>query len=371
MKKLFLLTALLTLAFAAVACDSLEERIRDEFDSNELFQSSEEVLGFSVISSVTALSAMNYEATTADAQPAITRLSQTADVFEILEDIEALEPYLALVMTFMGEGNSFSVSVDASEEEDYDHVMLIQSMNLKGETVVYTFHYNETIEYDDDDDDTEFESVIEGIMIIDGVTYTLYGEREVDEGEESLELIASLDDENYVTFYVEIEDDGDEFESEFEYEMFVNNQLVKRTEITFEREEDEIEMELKFIDGNRESEYEFEIEFDEDEITIEIEYKIVVDGNTIEEGDIEITIMFDEATNQYTIVYKIDVQGEGEVIVERDLNDEDADDTDEPDPTEEPDDTDEPDPTEEPDDTDEPDPTEEPDDTDDDTTTQA
>ena len=347
MKKLTVAAVLLILAFTTLACSGLEERIRNEFDG-ELFASHEEMLGFSVISSVTALSSLNQEPATANAQPSIVRLSQVNDVFEILEDIEDLEPYLALVMTFMGEGNGFSVSVEASENDDYDHVMQIQSLNLKGESVIYTFYYNETIEYDDEDDDSEFESIIEGIMIVDGVTYSLYGEREVEEDEESLMLIASLDDENYVTFHVEIEDDGDEFESEFEYELFVNKQLVKRTEISFEREEDELEMELKFIDGNRESEYEFEIEFDNGEITIEIEYKIVVDGTTVEEGDIEITITFDEATNQYKVIYKIEVEGGGDVIVERDIDDddnEDPDDTDEPDDTEDPDDTDEPDDT--------------------------
>ena len=329
MKKFLLFGLFTTMLIAIAACSG---QLSDEQDQSKMFDSSEELLGFAAVSTVTAFEGFNRETTMQDST--FTMLSAQENPFDILAEIDELEPYLKLVETFMGSGSGFEVNVEASEHEDYEHTMQISVRDITGEMVTYTMHYNETI-VDEDEEDGEYESVLEGIMIIGETTYELHGEREVEEEEEELKLTAKLDDENYVTLYYEVEDEDDEFESEFLYEMFVDNQLVKSIEIEFEQDDEETEMELKFIEGNKESEYEFEIERDGDETAISIEFKIVVDGTTVEEGDIEVIITFNQETGEYKVVYEIEVKDHGETTIEREYkperDDEDNDDEDDED----------------------------------------
>ncbi|MDG6244932.1 MAG: hypothetical protein QCH31_11195 [Methanolobus sp.] len=244
---------------------------------SKLFEITEEVIAFSALSAVSAFEQV--ESTDVAQETTQTRFN-----------IEEVEAYLPLVNTFMGEDNGFSVEVLDSSHAEYENRMDITIVDFTGDRVTYELHYNETITKIDDD---EIESIITGVLIIDGITYQLYGELERDSDEESLEMTARIDDENYVTVNYEIERDIGEYETEFEYEVFQDKQLVQRTEIKFEQEDGETEMSLKFLQGTYESEYDFEIETDDGIKTIEIEYKISESGSVIEEGEYEAYINAD------------------------------------------------------------------------------
>ena len=315
MKKLVVLVVLVIAGLAIMGYVLLD---RSNDNNGGLFDETETMIGFSALSSVMTLH--NNLDDTAVHHPQSMYLSNgdQADTFDILAEIDDLTPYLDLVSSFMGEGNNFNVDVSTSDHEDYEHQMIISTVNMEGETINYTLYYNETFEDDEEDfDPEEYDSVIEGIMIIDEVTYTLYGERQIDLGEDSLELEAKLDDENYVTLDYEIEIESDEHSFEFDYEMYRDGQLVMSIEIEFEEDDEETELSLKFIKGNRESEFDFEVEIDGDERTVEIEYRISVDGNVIEEGEAEVKIVYNAETDQYVIRYEIQTKGE-EVTVDVD-----------------------------------------------------
>lgn len=309
--KRFILVFLLGLsAIGFISCSSLLS------ENTSIFESKEDMIGFSALSSVMTL----HESTTDT--PTLLNVTPLAtnddDTFEILSEIEELTPYLELVTTFMDNDSNFETTVEASDLEDYEEKMIISTINMEGESISYTLYYNETIEMDDDPDEDdentldedEYDSVIEGIMIIDEVTYELYGEREVEEGEETLELIANLDEENYVTLEYGIEKEENENETEFLYEVFVDNQLAKSVEINFEQDKEETELSLKFVRGTRESEYNFEVEYDGDTRKIEIDYKIVQDGDTIEEGEAEVTIVYNADTDETVVRYEVESDGQ-------------------------------------------------------------
>ncbi len=314
MKKILSVFALIAVAITLIGCSTIEDALSQQ---GNIFDDKESVIGFSALSTVMTLH-NNVDDVTMYQQSRPINLSATTqdDTFSILSEIDELTPYLDLVSTFMSNGSGFDVEVQASEMEGYEHQMVMSTINMEGEVISYTMYYNETFEdFDDEDFDPEaYDSVLEGIMIIEDVTYTLTGEREVDEGEESLELVAKLDDENYVTLNYEIENDEGEHETEFVYEMFVNNQLVKRIEIEFEQDAEETELSIKFIRGTRESEYEFEVEIDGNKRYIEIEYKIVEDGNTIEEGEAEVSIFHNPETGETVVRYEVKTNGETVII---------------------------------------------------------
>lgn len=322
MKKLFLAFALLLSVFAIAACNT-----GTESDTTSRFDSKEEVFGFSILASAQGLNSLStYSMNTSDG---IMTMSQH-DTFEILDEIEELRPYLTLVQTYLNEEEGFNVEVTESEYEAYEYKMTIFALNMVGEYTSYEIHYNEEIT-DEDEEGVEYESTLTGILLIDGVTYQLKGEREVEQGEESLELTASIDDDNYVTISYEMEIDDDEFETEFLLEIYKDGELVKYVEIEFEDEDGETELELNFYENGRESEYEFEIERDGNTTTIEIEYKITQDGNLVEEGEIDITIVYDEVAGEHTVTYSIEVYGKGSVIIEDDEMDDDDEDLDDED----------------------------------------
>ena len=343
MKKLLLGLTLIIATITLIGCSLLDETKTE----GSVFDSKDSVIGFSALSSVITLHGSTDGTSLQDNTVTTLSTHTEDDTFAILSEIEELTPYLDLVSTFMGNGSNFSVDIQASDHEDYEHQMTIYTVNMEGETISYDMHYNETFDVDDDEefDPEEYDSILEGIMIIDDVTYTLYAEREIDEGEESLELVAKLDDENYVTLDYEIEIDDDEYETEFLYEMFVNNQLVKSISIEFEQDEEETELEMKFVRGNRESEYDFEVEIDGNTRYVEIEYKITVDGDTVEEGEIEVTIVYDAETGQTYVRYEIESKGE-KIIYDDNYdqpgldNDEDDDEEDDEDDDEEDDEDD-------------------------------
>ena len=291
MKKILSFIVLGTMALLLVACSTSSNN-----DPNGVFEDANTTLGFSALSGILAL----HNGALVDTQSVsmFTPLEASVSedlmntnndpVFSILEEIDGLAPFLDLVSSFMGGENVFDVNVTESSLEDYAYTMVIQVVDINGQPVEYLLHYNETsLEIDEDEDGDEIELEFEGIMVIEGITYLVEGTREIEPGEESLDLIAFLDDENYITIEFENETDALESETEFVYEMFIDNQLVKRIEIEFEQEEDETELELKFIRDGKEIEFEFEVEIDGNRRHVEISFKIVENGVTVEEGDID------------------------------------------------------------------------------------
>ncbi len=308
MKRLLTLAVFMTAIFTLIGCG-----LRDSIDdTGSIFDDKETLFGFSALSSVMKL---HNDVTETEMQASqAMQLSYTTqnDTIELLSEIDALTPYLELVSTFMGGESNFDVDVTTSSHADYEHQMIISTVNMDGTIDRYTMHYNETFDNDDETvDPEEYDSVIEGIMIIDDVTYTLYGERQIDEGEEALELVAKYDDDTYVTLDYEIEIDADDHTVEFDYEVFKDNELVMSIELEFAQSDEETEISLKLIRGTREIEYDFEVERDENnERTIEIEYKISEDGSVIEEGEADIIITYDEQTDRYVIRYTIKTDSE-------------------------------------------------------------
>jgi hypothetical protein len=342
MKKIYLLIVILlgmTTLFACGTNDVIDEPVKNPI----VFETEESLLGFSVISAVTIAGSIDtYSPQTLSSQGTFL-LNETGetnntveDAFEVLSSIGELEEYLDLMYTFLGStDNGFKVAVEENIENEYAYTMIITTSAINGDVNVFRFYYNEeTVELEDD----EYETVIDGIMILDQVTYIVNGVRKVESDSEELQLIAKLDDENYVTMHYEIESDDEEVESKYEYEMYVDNVLVKQIEIDFEQEEDEKEMKLFFLEGLLEREFSFEVEFDEEELKIEIEYLFVLDGETVEEGKIEIIVVYDEELNQFVVRYEIEVEGHERIVIESDKykdDDEDEDEEDEDDEDEE------------------------------------
>jgi hypothetical protein len=345
MKKL-LMISIFTLTLITLAACSFGQNLNL---SAKVFETKEDIYAFSAVSTLAAFTELENASLNNNHQTSnFLALSTNLETFsnDPLDMIEELEPYLKLVETFMGQDNGFTVEILASDLEGYETLMQITVIDITGEPITYDFYYNETILTDEDDeadlddeddkadlddeedevDEEELESILEGILVLNGVNYTFYGEREFELGEESFEMTASIDAENYVTIKYEMEQDSQEVETEFILEVFQNNQLVKSIEIEFEQDNEETELTLKFLENGLESEFDFEITTENGTQKIEIDYKITDQGVLVEEGEIEVMVTYDALTNSYTVKYEIKVENEEGIVFEKEYDQDEDDD---------------------------------------------
>jgi hypothetical protein len=260
-KIMITIVAVMLVVFSG--CQSSTESSNSE---EVVLSTTEQVLGFATLS-------------------AVEELRQEVIVQE--ENIESLDEKIDSKMyvanTFLSDTAEFSVDVREGSVQGYEKTMVISYVNMDKNVNTHEFHYNETIVEVEDD---EIESVLSGVIIVNGIEYTLTGTKEEEAEEYEYDLIASLDDENYITITYEVEESASEIEKEFEYERFVDKQLVYRMEIEFEVEEEgEREITIKLLDGDFESEYSFESELVDGREEIKIEYKNSRAGVVIEEGE--------------------------------------------------------------------------------------
>lgn len=105
-----------------------------------------------------------------------------------------------------------------SDKEGYETMYTLTSNNFDGSVDHYKFYYNETIIKDRDDDyelfeEKEEESKIDGLVVMDGVEYTMVGEKEVEGKDLEMKFKIQLDDNNYVVIQQELESDEEEFKN--------------------------------------------------------------------------------------------------------------------------------------------------------------
>lgn len=236
-------------------------------DNPAFLSNSEQVLAFTALSAVQEL---RHEA----------NLDETDNVESFNENINSK---LYIPNTFLGDSSDFTVSVENESSQGFDKTMFIEYVDDDSDVNSYEFHYNESlVEVDEDERETE----IVGVVIANGVEYSLIGTKEEEDGELEYDFSAFIDDENYVTVKYEVENESEfDIEREFEYERFVDKQMAHSIELDFEIDGDEKEIVVKFLDGDYESEYSFKSEIEDGEKEITVEHKISQSGVVIEEGE--------------------------------------------------------------------------------------
>lgn len=229
--------------------------------------------------------------------------------------VDTIEPYIELVEQLLGSNNGLNVIVDVSDDPLYENMMTFETSSLIGETQSYTIYYNMTVE-EEDDDESEF--VLDGIMLVDDLVYTLTGKREVEENEEKVEFIAKLDDLNYVESEFKVEST----ETEFEILVVENGIEVSQTKVKIEAEDNETKVELEFMSGANTGVYEFKFETEDGQPILKVEFDATIDG-VVTQGEITLSIVVDEITGEtYYEIFVETEDGEYEEDIVREIEDE-------------------------------------------------
>ena len=326
MKKKFLLVGLcltMTMSMALAACGDPESAANGLSSPNDVYGmgavSSVRLLGNNMSSSaVKTFSAVS--ATTQMRACKVELASSTIDNSEqeVKEQTERFNEYFTALDSFLGD-DVVSTITEANTDSNYEYEtkMTINGKDFNGESVTYTMYYTETLvkadSADDDGDEneeTENEYQLVGVMVIDGADYYLEGERseetEKDESETELKIRAYADKTDK-TSYIQMEqeysvEDG-ETETEYVYSIYANGELIEQTAVEFETETKnnkvETEYELEFRRGTSKGKYVVEREVNDNKISIKVKYNI--DGKT---GVFHIREITDENGNkQYEYSY--------------------------------------------------------------------
>lgn len=222
-------------------------------------------IGLSAISSGTILADLNSDPALSLSEERATETSDTvtsnsetaevpdagssqgeADVGDSLseEETETVDHYLSIVDKLLND-SAFTVTERASELEGYSYQIVIGATDIYGNAFSFVIDYNEkTVETDGD----ETESVIEGVMNFNGTDYAVLGERETESDESELEFTAYIDGENYV----EIQQSRETGEEEFSYKVVKDGQVVEEFELEIEQSGRKTEIEIEsFVNGQR------------------------------------------------------------------------------------------------------------------------
>lgn len=162
--------------------------------------------------------------------------------------IESLNTYLPTIESALkGESLLTNTEVMASDDPNYQVKQVISYTDINMQTSTITMYYNETIiednDWDDDDDDwddeQEQESRIEGVVLVDGVSYRMRGEKELEGDEYEVNFRYILDETSYILVEQEIE----RGETEFAYSLVQNGREVYEYSLEIEGNEVSLEME--------------------------------------------------------------------------------------------------------------------------------
>lgn len=270
----------------------------------------------------------------------------------VTEADPVLEKYLLMVETFLNSSAPLNVVTQASDRVGYDFMSIYESKDILGETVSYTIYFNEIVITDDIPEETETEDPVdtedpvetedpietdsedttepiesrtrqgernhdhddlfddeaedeiatelEGLLIVNGIEYTLLGRREVEGNETEYKFVALIDDLNFIRISYETEDD----EQKFRFVQMVDGVIVNRTSIKVEAEDGESKVMLNYQTETMEARYSFKYADNED-YDLFIKYEIDENGEVVERGMIKITINVDEITGETTYSYQI------------------------------------------------------------------
>lgn len=262
-------------------------------------------------------------------QPTVRKLSASAETEK--SRLTTVNRYMSLVESLLSEQNIVSNMI--SGERGYRYGMTVKHTDLHGNEISYRLYYDkyptttesegknyygvtrddkiselkisdgESPDYkayngykidneyniDKNDDKTEKDYSIKGILLIGGAEFFVEGvyETENDGGESESELYFKAFTNAEKTSYIEVrqkheretESDETEIEQEYVYSVYVDGVLTERTEIEYETEKDELELKMSVTKGGETETILFKGEFENGERILRARGK--VNGQTV------------------------------------------------------------------------------------------
>lgn len=171
--------------------------------------------------------------------------------------VDSIHSYLPSFEGFLGNTNLIVPQETQSDKAEYAKLMNVNYTDMVGNSHNYKIYYNETVPSQnnrpwEDEDDDEIETHIEGIIILNGNTYNLVGNKEIENDETEIEFQIQVDADKRI----EIKQETENNEQEFEYSLYYGSNLAYSTSIGIEIKDGKIEFETEYESQNQNMELE-------------------------------------------------------------------------------------------------------------------
>ena len=232
-KKLFVglicACSLLVLSLGVVGCG--------ESTDNKTFSSAAEAYAFGAVSSIKLLSANTTSKSEQNEANAENSYARNVPTNEQITFAQRVDEYVDVVDGFIGGSSPVKIQEESLTDAEYSTKVTTDITHLSGQKDSFVMYYNETVPTEDDrktddDDDFEVNTRLSGIVEFGGQTYSLRGEKEVEQDEIEINLEIKIDDANYVIIQTETENG----EQEYGYEVYSNGQKVEELSLEIEIE---------------------------------------------------------------------------------------------------------------------------------------
>lgn len=200
--------------------------------------------------------------------------------------------YLTMRQLLYNSKVDFEIKV--SDKAGYDYKMIINPYLNEGLSLQYTLYFNKTLKEIDDDEEVYD---ITGIVILDSVEYQVIGTTEIEEDELETTIKVLLENNHY--FVIEQEKEEDEYE--YVYKEYLNNKLVTEYEISYEIEDNEIELVIEI--NSQETKGKIKAKKKNDKLTLKVEFDYY--KGTVEVSEDKEVIEYYFKDENQTIKYEI------------------------------------------------------------------
>lgn len=253
-KQLLISLSLLTLAISG--CNSKDDNklnVTGSSDSNIKELARQTVLGFSSLPNITS------------------NVKAKRDLSN--DEISEIKNALIEVDLLLNNDSKLVIEELTSDKEDYLYSLNLSfSMFDKNEN--FTLYYNEINikeENDDDDlDEIEIEKEFKGIALyndnIYDFKYSFEEEKSIDENEQESSFTLYLNDKSYIRVKQEVEEELNESESSYSYQLVMDN--LKVEEFKFKQEKENGKLHVDLIKNDRRYKINYEMVNDEELIRV-------------------------------------------------------------------------------------------------------
>lgn len=164
------------------------------------------------------------------------------------ELLQKINGYLEKIENFLSGDSPVTIVSQESDLEGYQTKLVVSTKDLLGNVTDYMIYLNELLDAETDEEETneeeEKEFSITGILISDGVNYTVTGSKEIENDESELQLKIQYSEDKYVLIEQEIEDD----ESEYNYSYYEGGKIVNQIKLDYDLEDKE--QQIKVVEND-------------------------------------------------------------------------------------------------------------------------
>lgn len=263
-------------------------------------ESTEEIYGFQIVSAAALLETI--VPTTPLTFGVALPLEAQTDSPLIDDQLDDITVYLDILETMIGDKTTQSYTAQASDRAGYGYLLVYASEDLLGNPVEYRIYFNQT----PDPEDIE-KTQIAGLMVLGGTEYALSGTVTEDGETVKTRFTASLDEDNYV----EVEDMSTPELQQYAYRLYDNGALSRSHSLKLQMEGEDLQAVIESLDAEHAITFRFQKTLNQENqeiIRVGYAFRSLLDGQELEDGDIDVSVVYDEASQAYRYQYQVAYQ---------------------------------------------------------------